>query len=151
VDAHPLDWVIPGQLGACVNPAVGLLAAAEIRTAGVALLINLHEKPHPPELLTDLGVEMLHMPVPSTYAPTPEQLDRGVDAIHEALARGTRVVVHCGAGLGRTGTLVAAYLISQGAGADEAMERVRAARPGSIETLEQEQAVYQFAQRRAMD
>jgi atypical dual specificity phosphatase len=94
---------------------------------------------------------MLHMPVPSTYAPTPDQLDRGVAAIHDELARGRRVVVHCGAGLGRTGTLLAAYLVSQGARVDDAMAQVRAVRPGSIETLEQEQAVYEFAQRHTMD
>jgi atypical dual specificity phosphatase len=150
VEPHVLDWVIPGKLGACVNPAVGEQAAAQLRSSGVALLINLHERPHPAELLTELGVEALHLPVPSTYAPTPEQLDRGVAAIHDALARGTRVVVNCGAGLGRTGTLLAAYLVSRGAGADEAMARVRAVRPGSIETLEQEQAVYEFAQRHAV-
>ena len=49
--------------------------------------------------------------------------------------------------VGRTGTLLAAYLISQGQTADEAMDCVRAVRPGSVETLEQEQALYEYARR----
>ena len=55
------------------------------------------------------------------------------------------MAVHCGAGLGRSGTLIAAYLVSQGAAPDDAMAQVRSARPGSIETLEQEAAVHEFA------
>ena len=58
------------------------------------------------------------------------------------------MAVHCGAGLGRAGTLLAAYLVSQGCDAEEAMARVRRARPGSIETIEQEQAVREYAERR---
>jgi protein-tyrosine phosphatase len=72
-----------------------------------------------------------------------------VAVIDDALSRGVRVAVHCGAGLGRSGTLLAAYLVSQGAAPDAAIADVRAARPGSIETDEQEAAVHYFAHRRA--
>jgi atypical dual specificity phosphatase len=147
VQARPLDWLIPGRLAACVNPAVGELAAAELETARVGLLINLHERPDPRDLLERLGAETLHLPVQNSDPPSPRQLEQGVAAISEALARGTRVAVHCAAGLGRTGTLLAAYLVSQGSSADEAIARVRAVRPGSVETLEQEQAVHDFARR----
>jgi protein-tyrosine phosphatase len=44
--------------------------------------------------------------------------------------------------------LLAAYLVSQGCAPDEAMARLRASWPGSIETDEQEVAVHYFAQRR---
>ena len=64
-----------------------------------------------------------------------------------APSRGTRVAVHCGAGLGRTGTLLACYLVRRGLTADEAIARVRALRPGSVETDAQEAAVRSFAQR----
>jgi atypical dual specificity phosphatase len=144
---HVFDWLVPEQLGACVNPAVGEQVTAQLRSGGITLLINLHERPDPPDLLALLGAEELHMPVPDSNPPTQEQLDRGVSAIVDALARGARVAVHCGAGLGRTGTLLAAYLVSRGSDPDDAIARIREVRPGSVETLEQEQAVHEFARR----
>jgi atypical dual specificity phosphatase len=145
---NAFDWLIPERLAACVNPEVGKQAAHLLAVGKITLIVNMYEKADEPELLERLGATTLHLPVPGSCAPTQEQLDAGVLAITQALERGQRVAVHCGAGLGRAGTLLAAYLVSQGRTADEAMQRVRAARPGSIETLEQEQAVREFAHRR---
>jgi len=52
--------------------------------------------------------------------------------------------VHCGAGLGRTGTVLACYLISRGLCAEHAIDRVRDARPGAIEAINQIAFVYYF-------
>ena len=54
--------------------------------------------------------------------------------VDAALARGDRVLVHCAAGLGRTGMLVAKLLVLHGVSAEEAITQVRSARPGTIET-----------------
>jgi atypical dual specificity phosphatase len=144
---HVFDWVLPEQLGACVNPSVSESAAAEVRARGIGLLVNLHERPDPPDLLAQLEAHTVHLPVPDSLAPSQDQLDQGVAAIGAGLREGTRVAVHCGAGLGRSGTLIAAYLVSQGSAPDAAIELVRAAREGSIENDDQEAAVHEFARR----
>jgi len=54
-------------------------------------------------------------------------------------------VVSCYAGIGRTGTVLACYLVHRGEEPAEAIIRVRRLRPGSIETPEQETAVRQYA------
>lgn len=58
------------------------------------------------------------------------------------------VGVHCALGFGRTGTMLACYLVKeQGLAAGDAIAEIRRLRPGSIETYEQEKAVFQFYQR----
>jgi atypical dual specificity phosphatase len=53
-------------------------------------------------------------------------------------------------GWGRTGTLLAAYLVSEGMSADEAIYQVRKKRPGSIETFGQEQILHIYEQSLAL-
>ena len=55
-------------------------------------------------------------------------------------------ILHCDAGLGRTGTVLAAYLVSRGESASAALEKVRAMRPGSVETPDQEQVITKYAE-----
>lgn len=58
------------------------------------------------------------------------------------------VGVHCALGFGRTGTMLACYLVKErGLAAGDAVAEIRRLRPGSIETYEQEKAVFQFYQR----
>jgi atypical dual specificity phosphatase len=57
------------------------------------------------------------------------------------------VAVHCAAGLGRTGTVLAAYLVARGEEPRAALARVRDLRPGSVETADQERAVEAYARR----
>ena len=56
----------------------------------------------------------------------------------EALDRGEKIFIHCRGGLGRTGTLAARLLMARGLEPEAAIREVRAARPGAIETEEQE-------------
>jgi ADP-ribosyl-[dinitrogen reductase] hydrolase len=63
------------------------------------------------------------------------------DALRTLLRNGRDVLVHCRGGLGRAGTIAARLLIELGMEPAIAIGRVRAVRPGAIETREQEKYV----------
>ena len=113
------------------------------------VLVNLHKRSHAPEAHARYGLIERHLPVLDFTPPTPEQLEQGVAAIEQAIAAGRKVAVHCEAGLGRTGTLLACYLVKQGLDPSEAIARVREVRPRLVETPEQEAAIETYA--RAID
>ena len=143
---EPVTWLPEEGLAACRYPR-GEGALRNLAANGVAMVINLHERAHPPGLLVRHGLAEVHLPVRDFTAPTLEQLEQGVAAIQQVVGAGRRVAVHCGAGLGRTGTMVACYLVSRGLEPGEAIAHIRAVRPGSVETAEQEAAVRWFAER----
>jgi atypical dual specificity phosphatase len=70
-----------------------------------------------------------------------EQVEDFLKFAKEIRADGKKLVVHCDAGAGRTGTMLACYLVSKGYDAAKAIGEVRRKRPGSIETPGQEEIV----------
>jgi atypical dual specificity phosphatase len=140
------NWLYPDRLLACAYPW-GPDGLADLAEQGISVVVNLHERGHDAERLARFGLTEVHLPVPDFTAPTADQLTRGVRAINRALVAGQRVAVHCAAGLGRTGTLLACYLVSTGLEPKAAIARIREVRPGSVETAEQIAAVEAFAKR----
>jgi len=118
-----------------------------LRRHGIEVLISLTEEPPPRHWVNDAGLLVVNVPVPDMEAPSDRQLDHLLETIRKANAAGMGVAVHCGAGLGRTGTVLAAYFVSQGLNPQDAVEKVRSLRPGSVETVEQERAIERFAGR----
>ncbi|HEX7044591.1 MAG TPA: protein-tyrosine phosphatase family protein [Burkholderiales bacterium] len=116
------------------------------------LISLLCEERQPPryrlEHARTLGFVRYNLPVPDFQAPTLDQLARFLGILH-ALPPGARTVLHCEAGIGRTGTFAAAWRIARGEPAADAVAYVRQRRPGAIETAEQEAVLHAFAARRA--
>jgi atypical dual specificity phosphatase len=119
-----------------------------LREQGIQLLLSLTEERPRRDWAEAAGLLVFHEPLEDMAPPTQEQLDRAVSAIRKATERNMGVAVHCGAGLGRTGAVLAAYFVTRGETASNAIARVRKLRPGSIETDEQADAVALFARRR---
>lgn len=132
--------------------AMGLPSSVEelrwLRKHGIELLISLTEDPPNTRDVSDAGLLLYHVPVTDMTAPTPEDLQRCISAIVKAQERGMGVGIHCAAGAGRTGTVLACYFVERGADPEQAIQKTRRLRPTSIETQEQEDAVKAFARGR---
>lgn len=86
-------------------------------------------------------MDWLHAPIPDVSVPDDKFEAQWVEigeGLRERLRAGFDVVVHCKGGLGRAGMIAARLLVELGVDAEEAIGRVRAARPGAIETAAQE-------------
>lgn len=116
-----------------------------LREQGIGAILTLTEDALPGEALAERTLVVLHLPVPDLTAPSREQLQQALAFIDQHTSRGVGVAVHCLVGQGRTGTVLAAYLIRGGAGVEDAIEQVRARRPGSIESPAQVRALRVYA------
>jgi atypical dual specificity phosphatase len=137
------SWIEKPLLAAMSRPE-GVEDLDWLRKQGIELLMSLTEDPPRRDWINNAGLLLIHEPMIDMEAPPQEQLARCVSAITKAHERKMGVAVHCAAGLGRTGVVLACYFIDKGLNATNAIARIRRLRPGSIETEEQEEAVVNF-------
>ena len=141
--ADPLrgfSWVEQGVLAAMPFPRDLDALGAE----GIVTLVSLTEILPNDEALESSGLESLHLPVEDFTAPTLQQMSTFVQTVEEGRLTNQPVGVHCAAGLGRSGTMSAAWFVYEGMSAEDALTRIREIRPGSVETLSQEESIAAF-------
>lgn len=121
-----------------------------LREKGITALVRMAESNKvqvtPPQI-EKAGFIDCHEPVPDFSAPKQDQIDRMIAFISESVATGKAVGVSCGAGIGRTGVVLACYLVSKCHTAEQAMEEVKYKRGTDIETTDQKEAVRSYAKR----
>jgi atypical dual specificity phosphatase len=140
------SWIDKPLLAGMARPAA-FDELVWLREQGIQLLISLTEEPFRRDWVNEAGLFSMHVPVEDLFPPSQKQIDLCLSAIAKARVKQFGVGIHCGAGLGRTGTVLACYLVTQAHTAQDAISRVRRLRPGSIETPEQEEAIVEFARR----
>ena len=140
---YNFSWVVEDAVGGMARP--GRDALEWLREKGVTALVSLTLRA--PEGFEGIGdLDVLRVPIRDMSSPTLAQLHDLVAYMRSVVEGRGKVVAHCGAGLGRTGTVLAAYLVGDGWTAREAIRQVRALRPGSIETRDQEDVIVRYAE-----
>jgi protein-tyrosine phosphatase len=115
-----------------------------LRKRGVTGVVSLRERFDDRE--AGLAPEAyLHLPTVDDTPPTLEDLGQGVQFIAGQAAAGGATYVHCMLGVGRSPTLVAAYLVHEGATPAKAWARIRSVRPFVGPTVSQVRRVEEYA------
>ena len=143
------SWIIQGKLAGSGMPTTH--GEFEwIKDQGIRAVVTMTENPLPSEWTS--GTEYIHLPTPDLRAPDAEKIVQAANFIHENIGAGRPVMVHCAAGLGRAGTILACYLVRYGGYEPrDAVSEIRRKRPGSIQSAEQKDAVMRHRANYAAD
>jgi atypical dual specificity phosphatase len=148
IGPHGFVWVIEGRLAGTPHP--GIIHQPDydlelLSLAGVTTLVTLTENDLPRQFLESYGFDNLHCPIVDRKAPTLAQTELLLDRMRELLRQGKVLAVHCWAGAGRTGVVLASYLIrEQALAAREALAQLRTLNPEFVQTAEQEAFLFSF-------
>ena len=136
------SWIIEEKLAGSAIPT----SKEEIdwlKQEGVKSIVTIREEPLEDEWIKD--VNYLHVHSNDMGIPEFSDLVNSVDFIHQRITNDEPVMVHCLAGLGGTGTILACYLIKyENTSADDAIQKVRNERHGSIQSFSQEEIIFRF-------
>lgn len=140
-------WLVPGRLAG--TPLPGVVHDADVdlsalRRCGVTVLISLTERDIDQAPLARHGLRNVHLPVYDREPPTVAQLQMLMLKMKRLLLNGEVLAVHCLAGLGRTGTVLAAWLVFEGVTAEEALRRVRSVESQYVQSETQEAVLYAY-------
>ncbi|CAB3229888.1 unnamed protein product [Arctia plantaginis] len=112
---------------------------------GVNHLITLSPERIPPIMECKKKLKWSEIRIKEFGVPTMKQILKFIEICERAEIRGEVVGVHCRHGRGRTGTMLACYLVHfKNMAPERAVLTVRVQRPGSCETYEQEKAVCHY-------
>jgi atypical dual specificity phosphatase len=111
---------------------------------GITAILTLTPDPLPKEMASGLPLELMHLPMQDHGVPTSDTLAEGARLIQDKLAEGKTVLVHCLAGQGRTGSILAAYLVKERRmTATQAVRTLRTVKPSFVERP-QERAIANY-------
>ena len=131
-----INWIEPGALAASGIP-LGVKDLQSLYEQGVRAIVSLTEHPLTvqkeitPQVLTEIDLTCLHKPIVDQEPPDMATVRETAQFINQMKAQDQPVLLHCHAGIGRTGTMLHAYYLAEGLSLEEAMAKVKAGKPTS--------------------
>jgi len=139
------SWVIENKLAGSARPE-SERQLRWLKNKGIKAIVCLNkERPLEEEEVKRLGFEYVFIPVKDFSTPQLEDIREFVSFTNEMLRQNKSVMVCCGAGIGRTGTMLAAYLVSLCSSPEEALQSVKEKRGMGVESYAQKEAVFEYA------
>ena len=136
------SWLIENKLAGSGIPT-SIDEVQWVIKQGVKSIVTIREESLDESWIKD--VNYLHVLSNDMSVPEFDDLVHAVDFIHSRITNNEPVLVHCLAGMGRTGVILACYLVKyHKMSASEATEKVREERPGSIQSYPQEEIIFRF-------
>lgn len=147
---HNFSWVIEKQLAGVRGPT-DYEDLVFLNEKGVRSLVRLAEEQKAKvtaKQVSDAGLEDFHVPVKDYHPPSSmTQMDMIAEFVKGKLRQGMNVAVSCGAGCGRTGTVLTCCLISMGKSLKEAEEIMIKAGRSMYDTEGQHQFIIDYLKR----
>jgi atypical dual specificity phosphatase len=141
-------WLKRGVLAGTPRPGIVADLDADLealKRVGVTVLVSLTRTSVDSSVLRQHGLAHISSPITDMEAPTIEQAKALCVRIAELIQQGEVIAVHCRAGLGRTGTVLACHLIWDGKSALDALEAVRRVEPKWVQSETQVAFLDEFA------
>jgi atypical dual specificity phosphatase len=130
IDESILDslwWVIPTKLGGVRKPTEAEMTI--LQGVGIGAIVSVMDDRANLDIYERLGIPYLWLPVKGGTAPSIDQIKSLYQFVQTQNNLGYGVAVHCTSGRKRTGTFLAAYLITIAKTYEEAIKIIHDANP----------------------
>lgn len=121
---YPLYWVTENL---ATGPApMSYDHLDHLKAAGIDAIMNLcAEYSDLHDIESSQGFEVHYLPIEDEETPQLQALDAAMDWLDESIYLGKKVYVHCHYGIGRTGTIISAYLLRRGLGSKLVKQKIK--------------------------
>jgi protein-tyrosine phosphatase len=123
-NAFPVYWITENLATGAAPMSYDHLD--HLRAVGIGAIMNLcAEYCDLHHIEASQGFEVHYLPIEDEETPQLQALDAALDWLDEAIYLGKKVYVHCHYGIGRTGTVISAYLLRRGLGSKLVKQKLK--------------------------